>query len=278
MKKLNTLFVINLVIALCGIVLSQNVWDNSEVPTITKKGKVGIGISNPRGRLDLGKGGLNYNMRIGDYLDIGETNLGNWVYFGINSILSSSSVSGRYNRFKPVWARGQGLVMAQSGGGSGNLDFYGIDWNGNSLERDFPDDYTHIIRFKYDGKVGIGTKYPTHTLTVNGIVKAEELVLNSVGADFVFEEGYQLPSLEELETFIKKNKHLPEVPSAKDLQENGAGVGELQTILLQKIEEITLYVIEMKKLYDLQANKIKSLEEENIKLKNRLSLIKKVKQ
>jgi hypothetical protein len=276
--KLNTLFVINLVVALCSLVLSQNVWDNSEVPTTTKNGSVGIGISNPRGRLDLGKGGLNNNIRIGDYLDIGETDYGNWVYFGINSILSSSSVYGRYNRFKPRLALGQGLVMAEGGGGSGNLDIYGINWSRTTRERDFPDDFTHIIRFKYDGKVGIGTKNPTHALTVNGIVKAEELVLNSVGADFVFEEDYQLPSLEEVETFIKKNKHLPEVPSAKDLQENGAGVGELQTILLQKIEEITLYVIEMKKLHDLQANKIKLLEEENIKLKNHLLLVKKVKQ
>lgn len=276
--KLNTLFVINLVIALNGIVLSQNVWDNSEVPTITKNGKVGIGISNPRGRLDLGTGGLNKNMRIGDYLDIGETDYGNWVYFGINSILSSSSIYGRYNRFKPRWAPGQGFIMAQGGGGIGNLDFYGINWNRNTSERDFPGEYTHIIRFRFDGRVGIGTKNPTHTLTVNGIVKAEELILNSVGADFVFEADYQLPSLEELETFIKKNKRLPEVPSAKDMQENGAGVGELQTILLQKIEEMTLYMIEMKKLYDLQANKIKLLEEENIKLKNHLSLVKKVKQ
>ncbi len=277
MKMLNTLFVINLVIALYGIVLSQNVWDNSEVPTTTKNGNVGIGISNPRGRLDLGKGGLNNNIRIGDYLDIGETDYGNWVYFGINSILSSSSIYGRYNRFKPSFALGRGLVMAEAGGGSGNLDIYGINWRRSTRERDFPDDFTHIIRFKYDGKVGIGTKNPTHILTVNGIVKAEELVLKSVDADFVFEEDYQLPSLEEVETFIKKNKHLPEVPSAKDMQENGAGVRELQTILLQKIEEITLYVIEIKKLYDLQANKIKLLEEENIKLKNHLSLVKKVK-
>ena len=77
---------------------------------------VGIGTVNPRGSLDLGTGGLNKNLRLGDYLDIGETDYRNVVYFGINSILSSSSIAGAYNRFIPRYSPGQGLVMVQNFG------------------------------------------------------------------------------------------------------------------------------------------------------------------
>lgn len=275
MEKINRLLVfIVITLTMNNITIGQNVWDGSKVATTTINGRVGIGTQKPRGSLDLGLGGLNRNLRLGDYLDIGETDFGNLIYFGLNSILSSSSIIGKYNRFIPRYAPGQGLVMAQYHYAQ-SLDIYGIDWKGSTEGRDFPTDFTHIIRFNYDGKVGIGTKNPTHLLTVNGVVKAEELILNPVGADFVFGDNYQLPSLEKIEAFIKKNKHLPEIPSAENMKKDGAGVAEFQTKLLQKIEELTLYMIEMKKNNDLQSNRLKVLEEENTALKNRISLLEK---
>jgi hypothetical protein len=86
-----------------------------------------------------------------------------------------------------------------------------------------------------------------YKLDVNGSARANEIVVNTTGADFVFEENYALPSLTETEEYVKTNKHLPGVPSAEEMQKEGMKVGELQTTLLQKVEELTLYVIELKK-------------------------------
>ena len=251
--------------------------DGTVVRLNTITDMVGIGTTNPRGRLDLGEGGLNKNLRLGDYLDIGETDYLNVVYFGINSILSSSSISGGYNRFIPRYNPGQGLVIAQNGPAQ-SLDIYGIDWENSSEEKDFPSDFTHIIRFNYDGNVGIGTQNPTHLLTVNGTVEAEELLLNTVGADFVFEDDYRLRSLNEVEAYIKENKHLPEIPSAEEMEKKGVGTSKIQSKLLQKVEELTLYMIEMKKNQDIQNNKVKMLEEENRILKNRIDFLERAKQ
>lgn len=86
----------------------------------------------------------------------------------------------------------------------------------------------------------------------NGKVWAKEIeiTLQSPLGDFVFEEDYDLLSIYELELFVKNNKHLPNVPSASDVQANGINLGEMDNILLQKIEELTLYTIEQQKVID----------------------------
>lgn len=246
--------------------------DGTVVRLNTITDMVGIGTANPRGSLDLGLGGFNKNLRLGDYLDIGETDFNNVVYFGINSILTSSSIPGQYNRFTPTYAPGQGLLMVQSGYAQ-SLDIYGIDWQGSSAERDFPNDFTHVIRFNYNGNVGIGTLNPTELLTVNGTIKAEELILTPVGADFVFEDDYELRPLKEVEAYLKENKHLPEIPSAEEMKKEGIGTGKFQSKLLQKVEELTLYMIEMKKNQDIQSNRLEALEEENTTLRKRIALL-----
>jgi hypothetical protein len=105
----------------------------------------------------------------------------------------------------------------------------------------------------YRGKVGIGTVSPDTKLTVNGTTKTKEVIVSeNVGADFVFEEDYPLPTISEIEEHIKINKHLVGIPSAGEMIKNGVRVGELQMKLLQKIEELTLYIIELRKDYNLQ--------------------------
>lgn len=99
------------------------------------------------------------------------------------------------------------------------------------------------------GNVGIGTTNTgTYKLAVDGTIGAREIKVEATGwSDFVFEDDYKLKDLEEVESFIKDNKHLPDVPSEKEVLENGIQLGEMDAKLLQKIEELTLYMIEQNK-------------------------------
>ena len=98
-----------------------------------------------------------------------------------------------------------------------------------------------------NGNVGIGTTSPSYKLDVAGAIRANEIIVNTTGADFVFADDYQLRPLSEVKAFITENKHLPEIKSAQEMQENGVGINELQTQLLQKIEELTLYILQQER-------------------------------
>jgi hypothetical protein len=98
------------------------------------------------------------------------------------------------------------------------------------------------------GNVGIGTTTTgSFKLAVEGKIGAREVnVTTGVWADYVFEADYALPSLESLKVFIDKNKHLPEIPTAQEVETNGINLGEMNTLLLKKVEELTLYMITLK--------------------------------
>ena len=126
------------------------------------------------------------------------------------------------------------------------------------------------IRFYIDtnGNVGIGTTNPTHRLAVNGTIKAKEVIVETTGwSDYVFAEGYQLQSLAQVEQHIKEHKHLPGIPSAAEVAEQGVSVGDMQAKLLAKVEELTLHVIAQEKRLAAQDARIQSLETENAALK-----------
>ena len=100
-----------------------------------------------------------------------------------------------------------------------------------------------------DKNIGIGTNNPDSKLTVKGSIHAEEVKvdLSVPGPDYVFESDYDLKSLEEIEAYIKAEKHLPEIPSAKEMEANGVQLGEMNMLLLKKIEELTLHTIAQEK-------------------------------
>lgn len=107
-----------------------------------------------------------------------------------------------------------------------------------------------------NGQVSIGVSVAAasgYKLTVDGKVLCEELKvkLRSSGwPDYVFAKNYNLPSLIEVEKFIRDNKHLPNIPSAAEVEANGIEVGDMQKRMMEKIEELTLYVIELQKQVD----------------------------
>lgn len=115
--------------------------------------------------------------------------------------------------------------------------------------------------FPKSGNVGIGILNPLHELEVKGVVRSEEVLVESYPwPDFVFEAGYALPDLRDVERYIDENGHLEYIPSAAVVEKNGIAVGEMSARLLQKIEEMTLYLIEQNK-------QIEALEKEVAALK-----------
>ncbi|MDG3583494.1 fibronectin type III domain-containing protein [Galbibacter pacificus] len=141
-------------------------------------------------------------------------------------------------------------TTAGSGGGvtpytteNANLDT--VDWQANNLFA--------------NGNVGIGTSATLgYRLAVAGNIVAEEVrvALQGNWPDYVFEDAYTLPSLEEVENHIKENKHLINIPSASEIEKNGIGLGDMDVKLLRKIEELTLYTLQQeKKINELQAEK-----------------------
>jgi len=116
----------------------------------------------------------------------------------------------------------------------------------------------------FNSSVGIGTTSTADTnyrlFVFKGVRTRKVKVDQSTWADYVFQSGYKLRPLQDLEKFIKENNHLPEVPSTKEIEENGLDLGDNQVLLLKKIEELTLYVIE-------QNNKLMELQKEVATLK-----------
>jgi len=123
------------------------------------------------------------------------------------------------------------------------------------------------IRIKTNGNVGIGTSNPTNKLEVNGTIKTKEVNVTITGwPDYVFAPEYNLISLDSLSEFIQVNRHLPDVPTEKSVVENGVNIGEMNAILLKKIEELTLYLLKQEGDLKLLKNSNESIKEELSKL------------
>jgi len=155
-------------------------------------------------------------------------------------------------------------------------------WGGGVLGINHGGTYTKVLNWNENGNVGIGIDVPLAKLDVNGTVKvrtvessgeiafavnenvngkdvfrvmsngnvfATELTikLKDDFPDYVFEKNYELMSLSELDHFIQNQKHLPNIPTAKDVEKNGLSVGEMQVKQMEKIEELTLYILELHK-------------------------------
>ncbi|MCH8331124.1 MAG: hypothetical protein IH946_07060, partial [Bacteroidetes bacterium] len=123
-----------------------------------------------------------------------------------------------------------------------------------------------VLVIKRSGlNVGIGTSNPNNAyrLSVNGKVRCKEVVVEVGWSDFVFAEDYDLRPLSEVDEYICKNNHLPDIPSGQDVENGGLSLGAMQSSMMQKIEELTLYMIDQDKA-------IKELKAENIQLRSNM--------
>ncbi len=204
----------------------------SEAMRVTSAGDVGIGTTTPETNLHIG--------RSGEDLDL---------------MLRSDNTFNSTLRLSEIQTQQGGYVKNQ---GDGNLFHIGVSYS--SADSD-------IITIPYSGSnsgnVGIGTTTPGNKLEVNGTARAKEVIVEATGwPDYVFSPEYKLLSLEEIEAHIKAKGHLPEVPSAQEVEEEGQHLGEMQQLLLKKIEEMTLLMIQQeKRIAELEKQLEKSTEE-----------------
>jgi hypothetical protein len=155
-------------------------------------------------------------------------------------------------------------AFVNDGGAFGVVSPTGVPWANNTLiykgyNPAIGGDYAEIlvpggplysanIRLVSNGNVGIGTTTPDAKLAVNGTIHSKEVKVDMNGwSDYVFEKKYVLPSLRDVETYIDENHHLPGVPSARQVVKEGINLGEMNKMLVKKIEEMTLYMINMQK-------------------------------
>jgi len=219
---------------------------------LKSNGNVGIGTTTPSHVLDV-YGGLQSttypaNLNLKDSAPFAQ-NVGGGILFG-----------GYYNSSGSLadWAVIQGAKEnAIDGDYGGVLRFLTRPNGGSAVEQ---------MRVTSSGNVLIGQTTqinPAYKLDVYGKARANEIVVNASGADFVFDKKYLLPKLSDVKAYIDEHQHLPEIPSAKEMQTNGMSVGEINTKLLQKVEELTLYAIAQQKRIDqLECQQTKSEQQE----------------
>ncbi|BFP42655.1 hypothetical protein FGF1_35000 [Flavobacteriaceae bacterium GF1] len=184
-------------------------------------GNVGIGTYTPLAQLHVEGNGIRATtFSLSTITDL--TNASPWYGLGRSDFMDLSNT---HDRGAVQVAGYYGLLLKSASG------FIGIHQN---------------------GRVGIGTTAPDAKLTVKGNIHAEEIKVDLAvpAPDYVFKEGYELKSLEEVQNYIQKHGHLPNIPSAKELEANGIQLGEMDMKLLEKIEELTLYLIAQERIIE----------------------------
>jgi hypothetical protein len=205
----------------------------SEWMRITNSGFIGMGTKTPQTNLHL-MGGF---ICSGTSIDLDPSQ----AYGALPNVLANTG------QMLIGWNRtaqgGETDFIANSAYGTiGGYAFYNHDSNNNE---------TQLMYIMGNGNVLIGKTIPqqnaAYKLDVNGVIRGNKVVINSTGADFVFKPSYHLMPLNDVSAYINQNHHLPGIQSAKQMQLNGLDVGDNQTKLLQKIEELTLYMIDKDK-------------------------------
>jgi hypothetical protein len=228
----------------------------TEAMTLSSSGYFGIGTAAPLTKLHLYNNSATLSNSNFITIDNRGANTsyttthvtGGILFAGYRDIRNPANIAGIWTVRTPA---ANGLASA------GDLVFGASNNNGTNITTDnaLPIERMRILS---TGNIGISTANPVEKLSVNGTVLAKKVRVSQATADwpdYVFEPSYKLPSLASVEAFIKANKHLPDVPSAEEITNKGIDLGDNQTILLKKTEELTLYIIDQDKKLE-QQNKL----------------------
>ncbi|MCB4797233.1 hypothetical protein [Neotamlana laminarinivorans] len=223
-------------------------------------GKIGIGTTNPREKLEV-----NGLIRIPAATNENDNSPGITLNSNDDFLYDEEYIN-QYGLGFHGYQDGTSTYLAPNN--TYLSGHFGLDFFTGSKNR---------MRISKSGEVTIGTVNIQNgfKLAVNGNIKAKEIKVETGWSDFVFYDDYNLPTLKEVEQHIKEKGHLKDIPSAKDVEQNGIFLGEMDAKLLQKIEELTLYIIEQEKKLqnqnikiESQSDKIKELEHKNENLKS----------
>ncbi|MBQ3544580.1 MAG: hypothetical protein IJA34_06300, partial [Lachnospiraceae bacterium] len=219
---------------------------------IRNNGYVGIGTSSPTEKLEVSGNAKATNITATSSVQSSTlTVTGNVVF---------SALSGSSSKVLTIGSNGtlSSADMSEMNDGMGDhIATMNLNLNGKKIVGATNGTNGIFVAQNGNVRIGAGTASPTKTLEVNGTIRSKEVLVEVANwSDFVFDKDYDLRTLKEVESYIKENGHLPDVPSAEEVKTNGVEVGEMNAILLQKIEELTLYIIELEKKID-EFDKIK---------------------
>jgi hypothetical protein len=229
---------------------------------VDQNGNVGIGTSSPDAKLAV-NGNISFTGGSGS-LSSNRSPINGYTNLFLGGAIADQA-NGSYKVFTDGGSNFfSAIKMDNWGGNVGAIKFYsGQSTGGTSYNISNAELENYARMTIVNGNVGIGTTDPKgYKLAVAGKAIAEEVTvkLQANWPDYVFEPTYQLSPLDSIKTYIDKNKHLPEVPSAKEMEKNGVNLGEMNMLLLKKIEELTLYVIEAKKENEVLRTRVEKLE------------------
>jgi hypothetical protein len=231
--------------------LANAQWTSAPPNVYYNGGNVGIGTAAPA-----------YNLHVNGDAEIGDSH--DPIKYGLLQLTRPGAVND--NKYHLSILK-NGFMNTGFGYADGTSTF-GIWVGSNDGVRATPS-----LSLTPSGSVGIGTITPgSYKLAVEGKIGAREVevLLTSPFPDYVFDSSYNLLTLPNLAKYINENKHLPGIPSAKEVETKGAvELGKLNTQLLEKIEEQTLYILELNKKIEDIYKTLETLKAENERLKNK---------